>query len=116
MEHTRLSKCVMLLIGGLVGAAGYVGSQKKEWTGYFLDDLKAFGINADYWTTAQLSSGREGMVQDGGTRGGTFYGEIDGCGERSSFCRFFRHNIGATSILYQSTTDFLSGHAYQDGK
>ena len=45
MEDTRLPKCVML--GELVGGAGCVGGQAKEWMGYFLDDLRTFGINAD---------------------------------------------------------------------
>ena len=31
----------------LVGDAGCVGDQKKEWMGCFLDDPRAFGINAD---------------------------------------------------------------------
>ena len=26
--------------------------EKEEWAGCFLDDLRAFGINADQWTTA----------------------------------------------------------------
>ena len=50
MEGTRLSKCVMF--GKLVGGAGCVGGQEKEWMGGFLDDLKAFGINAGQWTIA----------------------------------------------------------------
>ena len=25
--------------------------KEKEWTGCFVDDLRAFGINADQWTT-----------------------------------------------------------------
>ena len=50
MEDTRLPKCVMF--GELVGGAGRVGARKKEWMGCFLDDLRAFGINADQWTTA----------------------------------------------------------------
>ena len=29
-----------------------MGGQEKEWTGGFLDDLRAFGIDADQWTTA----------------------------------------------------------------
>ena len=29
-----------------------MGGQEKEWLGCFLDDLRAFGINADQWTTA----------------------------------------------------------------
>ena len=45
MENTRLPKCVMF--GDLVGGAGCVGGQEKEWMGCFLDDLRAFGINAD---------------------------------------------------------------------
>ena len=36
--------------GGGHGLRG--GGQEKEWMGYFLDDLGAFGINADQWTTA----------------------------------------------------------------
>ena len=50
MEDTRLLKCVVF--GELVGGAGCVRGQEKEWMGYFLDDLRAFGINADQWTTA----------------------------------------------------------------
>ena len=39
--------------------AGCVGVQEKEWTGYLLDDLRAFGKNADQWTTvAQDEEGR----------------------------------------------------------
>ena len=34
------------------GGAGCVGGQEKEWMGCFLDNLRAFGINADQWTTA----------------------------------------------------------------
>ena len=50
MEDTRLPKWVMF--GELVWDAGCVGGQEKEWVGWFLDDLRAFGINADHWTTA----------------------------------------------------------------
>ena len=46
MEDTRLPKCVMF--GEImVGGAGCVGGQEKEWMGCFLDDLRPFGINAD---------------------------------------------------------------------
>ena len=45
MEDTRLPKCVMF--GGMVGGVGCVGGQEKEWMRCFLDDLRAFGINAD---------------------------------------------------------------------
>ena len=52
MGDTRLPKCVMF--GEMVGGAGCVGGQEnEEWmVGCFLDDLRAFGINADQWTTA----------------------------------------------------------------
>ena len=50
MEDTRLPKCVMF--GELVESAGCVGSQEKYWMGWFLDDSRAFDINADQWTTA----------------------------------------------------------------
>ena len=75
MEDTRLPKCVML--GEMVGGAGCVGGQEKEWMGCFLDHLRAFGINVDQWTTA--ASGRGGMAQNGRTRGGTFHGKMDRC-------------------------------------
>ena len=55
MEDTRLPKCAMF--GEMVGGAGCVGSQEKEWMGCFLDDLRAFGINADHWTTAAQDEG-----------------------------------------------------------
>ena len=45
MEDTRLPKCVMF--GGMVGGAGYVGGQEKEWMGCFLDQ----------WTTAAQDEG-----------------------------------------------------------
>ena len=45
IEDTRLLKCV--LFGELVGGAGCVGGQEKEWIGCFLDALRGFGINAD---------------------------------------------------------------------
>ena len=41
MEYTRLPKCVMF--GEMVGGAGCVRGQEKEWMGCFLDDLRAFG-------------------------------------------------------------------------
>ena len=62
MEDTRLPKCVMF--GELVGGAGCVGGQEKEWMGCFLDDLKAFGINADQWTTAAQDEGGWGRTAE----------------------------------------------------
>ena len=55
MEDTRLPKCVMF--GEMVGGAGCVGGQEKEWMMCFLDDFRAFGINADQWTTAAQDEG-----------------------------------------------------------
>ena len=55
LEDTRLPKCVMF--GELVGGVGCVGGQEKEWMMYFVDDLRAFGINADQWTTAAQDEG-----------------------------------------------------------
>ena len=54
-EDTRLPKCVML--GESVGGVGCVGGEEKEWMGCFLDDLRAFGVNADLWTTAAQDGG-----------------------------------------------------------
>ena len=45
VEDTKLLKCVMF--GELVGGVGCMGGQEEEWTRCFLDDLRAFGINAD---------------------------------------------------------------------
>ena len=46
------------LLGEMVGGAGCVGGQEKEWMGCFLDDdLRAFGINADQWTTEAQDEG-----------------------------------------------------------
>ena len=57
-----------MMFGEMVGGAGCVGGQEKEWMGCFLDDLRAFGINSDQWTTAaQDEQGAERL----------FHGEID---------------------------------------
>ena len=52
MENTRPPKAV--IFGELVGGGGLRGREGKrvdgmenEWVGYFLDDLRAFGNNAD---------------------------------------------------------------------
>ena len=55
MEDTRLLKCVMF--GEMVEGAGCVGGQEIEWVGCFLDDFRAFGINADQWTAAAQDEG-----------------------------------------------------------
>ena len=64
MEDTKLPKCVMF--GEIVGCAGCVGDQEKEWMGCFLDDLRAFGINADQWTTAAQDDGNGAERQNKG--------------------------------------------------
>ena len=81
MEDTRLPKCVMF--GEIVGGAGCVGGQEKEWMECFLDDLRAFGINADQWRTAAQDEGE--WRQNGGTRGGTFHGEMSRCRENQGW-------------------------------
>ena len=55
MEDTRLPKCVMFV--EMVGGADCVEGQEKEWMERFLDDLRAFGINTDQWTTAAQDEG-----------------------------------------------------------
>ena len=65
MEDTRLPKCVMF--GELVGGAGCVGGQEKEWMGCFLDDLRAFGINTNQWTTAAHSEVKLRRTAEKGT-------------------------------------------------
>ena len=35
-----------------------MGGQEKGWMGCFQDDLKAFGINTDQWTTAAQDGGK----------------------------------------------------------
>ena len=55
MEDARLPKCVMF--GEIVGGADYVEGKEKERMGFFLDDLRAYGINADQWTSAAQDEG-----------------------------------------------------------
>ena len=76
IKDTRLPKCVMF--GQFVGGADCVGGQEKEWMGCFLDGLRAFGINADQWTTAAQDEGNGAERRNKG--GGTFHGEMDRCG------------------------------------
>ena len=76
MEDTRLpKKCVMF--GELVGGAGCVGGQKKEWMGCFLDDIRTFGSNAYQWTTGAQDEGK--WTAEKGA--GRFMGEMDRCRE-----------------------------------
>ena len=57
MEATRLPKCV--IFGELMGGAGCVGGQEKEWMERLLDDLRALGINADQWTITTAAQDEE---------------------------------------------------------
>ena len=48
--------------------------------GCFLDDLRAFGINAGQWTTAAQDKGEwRRMAEQGKARGETFHGKMDRC-------------------------------------
>ena len=64
MEDTRQPRYMM--IGEMVGGAGCVGGQEKEWMRCFLDDLRAFGINADRWTTAAQDEGERRKTAEEG--------------------------------------------------
>ena len=64
MEDTKLPKRV--IFGELVGGAGCVGGQKKKWMECFLDDLRAFGINTDQWTTAAQDEGERRRTAEQG--------------------------------------------------
>ena len=48
MEDTKLTKCV--IFRELMGAVGCVGGDEKKCIVCLLDDLRAFGINAEQWT------------------------------------------------------------------
>ena len=56
MEYTRLPKCV--LFGESVGIADSGRGQERERMDCFLKDPRAFGINADKWTTAAQDEGK----------------------------------------------------------
>ena len=77
MQETRLPKCVMF--GELVGGAGCVGGAGRRVDGASSGRPQ----NARYRRPVidDCSLGRGGMAQDGGTRGGTFHGEMDRCRE-----------------------------------
>ena len=75
MEDTRLPKCVML--GEMVGGAGCVGGQEKEWDGMFPGRPQSF--RHQHRPVDDCSPGRGGMASNGRTRGGTFHGKIDRC-------------------------------------
>ena len=39
------------------GGDSFLGGQEKEWMGFLLDDLRAFGIKTDQWMTAAQDEG-----------------------------------------------------------
>ena len=55
------------------------GGQEKEWMGCFLDDLRAFGINADLWTTAAQDEGQWRRTAEQGAE--HFMAQMDRCRE-----------------------------------
>ena len=63
-----------IIIGGRRGLRGGPG---KEWMGCFLDDLRAFGINADNWMTAAQGEGEWRRTAEQ-----KFHGEMNRCRER----------------------------------
>ena len=75
MEDRRLPRCVMFgeLVRGLRGGPG------KRVDGVFPGRPQSFRHQRR--PVDDCSPGRGGMAQDGGTRGGSFHGEIDRCRE-----------------------------------
>ena len=45
------------MVGKLVESAGCMEGARKSVDDFFLDDLRAFGVNADLWTTATKDDG-----------------------------------------------------------
>ena len=78
MEDTRLPKCVMF--GEMVGGAGCVGGQEKEWMGGVFPG-RPQSFRHQRRPVNDCSPRRGGMAQNGRTGGGTFHGEIDRCRE-----------------------------------
>ena len=62
-----------------------MGGPEKEWMGCFLDDLRAFGINADQWTTAAQDEGEWRRMAEQGT----FHGEMNRCIENQGWTTAF---------------------------
>ena len=77
VEGTRLPKCVMF--GELVGGTDCVGGQEKKWMGVFPERPQSYRHRRR--PVDDCSPGQGGMAQEGGTRSGTFHGEMDRCRE-----------------------------------
>ena len=76
MEDTRLPKCVMF--GEMVGGAGCVGGREKSGWGV---SCTISELSASTPTMNDCNPERGNIAQDGGTRGGTFHGEMGRCSE-----------------------------------
>ena len=77
MKDTRLPKCVMF--GESLGGACCMGGAGKRVDGVFPGRPQSLRHRRQ--PVDDCIPGRAGMAQNGGTRGGTFYGKIDGCRE-----------------------------------
>ena len=55
--HGGYDTAEMRYVRGIGGGHGLCRGQEKEWMGCFLDDLRAFGTNADQWTTTGQDEG-----------------------------------------------------------
>ena len=58
-----------------------MGDQEKEWIGCFLDNFRAFGLNAHQWTTAAQDEVEWRRTEE--PRGGTFHSGMDRCVQRN---------------------------------
>ena len=51
-----------------MGGAGCVGAQGEKWMGCLSDDLRAFGINANQWTTVAKDGGKCRKTEEQGAK------------------------------------------------
>ena len=68
---------------GGIGQRVFVGGKEKEWMGVLPGQLQSFRHQSR--PADNCSPGRGEMVQSGGTRGGTFHGEINRCRENQGW-------------------------------
>ena len=69
----------MCVVRNTGGGRGLCGGAEKVVDGVFPRRSQSFRYQRR--PVSDCSSGRQGMAQDGGTRGGTFHGELDCCRE-----------------------------------
>ena len=83
MEDTILPYCVMP--GELVKGCGQRGKAgKRVGMGCLPDDLRAFSINADQWTSADQDEGEWRKTAEQGVER-LFHGEMDHCRESQAW-------------------------------